>query len=138
MHDEPHLEAKPDLAREHRNQIAFARSDLVAHMPDLPLFENTAMVGFGLRRWLWISLPLELVTLLAGALIYVRAVFAKTRIGDAWLWRFVAAMAAIEFHAAFGPMPATPAAEARTALFPYGAPALLAGPVDRGRGTLNG
>jgi hypothetical protein len=112
--------------------------DLVVHMPDLPLFDDTAKVGFGLWRWLWISLPLELVTLLAGAVIYARAAPTKTRRGDAWLWLFVAAMAAIELYAAFGPMPATPAAEARTALYAYAGLALLAGLVDWARGTLNG
>jgi hypothetical protein len=112
--------------------------DLVVHMPDLPLFDNSAKVGFGLWRWLWISLPLELLTLLAGAVIYARAVPSRTRLGNAGLWLFVAAMAAVEFYAAFGPMPLTPAAEAQTALFAYGALALLAGLVDWGRGTLNG
>ena len=112
--------------------------DLVVHMPDLPLFDNSAKVGFGLWRWLWISLPLELVTLLVGAIIYMRVAPSKTRRGDVWLWAFVAAMAAVELYGAFGPMPPTPAAEAETALTAYGVLALLAGLVDRGRGTLNG
>jgi hypothetical protein len=112
--------------------------DLVVHMPDLPLFDNSAKVGFGLWRWLWISLPLELVTLLAGALIYARAVPSKTRFGDVCLWLFVAAMVAVELYGVFGPMPATPAAEAETALFAYGLLALLAGLVDWSRGTLAG
>jgi hypothetical protein len=112
--------------------------DLAVHMPDLPLFDNSAKVGFGLWRWLWISLPLELVTLLAGAVIYARAIPSKTRLGDVWLWIFVGAMCAIELYAAFGPAPATPAAEAQTALLAYGLMALLAGLVDWGRGTLNG
>jgi len=112
--------------------------DLVVHVPDLPLFDNSAKVGFGLWRWLWISLPLELVTLLVGAIVYVRVAPSKTRRGDVWLWAFVAAMAAVELYGAFGPMPPTPAAEAETALTAYGVLALLAGLVDRGRGTLNG
>jgi len=112
--------------------------DLVVHVPDLPLFDNSAKVGFGLWRWLWISLPLELVTLLVGAIVYARAVPSKTRRGDLWLWLFVAAMAAVELYGAFGPMPPTPAAEAETALTAYGVLALLAGLVDWGRGTLNG
>jgi hypothetical protein len=112
--------------------------DLVVHVPDLPLFDNTDKVGFGLWRWLWISLPLELVTLVVGAVIYARAVPARTRLGDVWLWLFVAAMAALELYAAFGPAPATPAAEAQTALLAYGVLALLAGLVDWARGTLKG
>jgi len=112
--------------------------DLVVHVPDLPLFDNSAKIGFGLWRWLWISLPLELVTLLAGAIVYVRAVPSKTGRGDVWLWLFVVAMAALELYSAFGPVPPTPAAEAETALTAYGLLALLAGLVDWGRGTLNG
>lgn len=112
--------------------------DLVVHMPDLPLFDNSAKVGFGLWRWLWISLALELITLAIGAVIYARAIPSKTRRGDIWLWLFVAAMAAVELYGAFGPIPATPAAEAETALAAYGILALLAGLVDWGRGTMNG
>ncbi len=41
-------------------------------------------------------------------------------------------MSAVELYAAFGPAPATPAAEAQTALFAYGLMALLAGLVDWG------
>jgi hypothetical protein len=112
--------------------------DLVVHVPDLPLFDNSAKVGFGLWRWLWISLPLELITLLVGAMVYVRAIPSKTRRGDVWLWLFVAVMAAVELYGSFGPIAPTPAAEAETALTAYGVLALLAGLVDWGRGTLNG
>jgi hypothetical protein len=112
--------------------------DFVVHVPDLPLIGDTDKVGLGLWHWLWISLPLELATLLAGAVVYVHAVPSKTRFGDVWLWTFVAAMAAVELYGSFGPPPTTPAAEAETALFAYGALALLAGLVDWGRGTLHG
>ena len=112
--------------------------DLVVHVPDLPLIGDTDKVGFGLWRWIWISLPLELVTLLAGAIIYARTVPSKTRRGDFWLWVFVAAMVAVELYGAFGPVPESPTAEAQTALVAYGALALLAGLVDWGRGTLRG
>ena len=112
--------------------------DLVVQEPDLPLFDNSAKVGFGLWRWLWISLPLELITLLVGAMVYVRAIPSKTRRGDVWLWLFVAAMCAAELYGSSGPIAPTPAAEAETALTAYGVLALLAGLVDWGRGTLNG
>jgi hypothetical protein len=105
--------------------------DLVVHMPDLWIWGDLKL-GFGLWRWLWISLPLELLSLFAGAWLYARFVPAKPR-GNAWLWLFVAAMAAVELYGVFGPPPASPAAEAQTALIAYGALALLAGLVDLSR-----
>jgi len=112
--------------------------DFVVHVPDLPLIGDADKVGLGLWRWMWISLPLELVTLIAGAIVYLRTVQSKTRLGDLWLWVFVAAMSGVELYASFGPAPATPAAEAQTALFAYGLLALLAGLVDWARGTTRG
>jgi hypothetical protein len=105
--------------------------DLVVHVPDLWIWGDLKL-GFGLWRWLWISLPLELLSLFAGAWLYARFVPAKPR-GNAWLWLFVAAMAAVELYGVFGPPPASPAAEAQTALIAYGALALLAGLVDLSR-----
>ena len=110
--------------------------DYVVHVPDLPLLDTQVKVGLGLWRWVWISLPLELATLLAGAVVYARAVPARTRFGDLGLWLFVAAMAAVEVYGAFGPPPALPADEAHTALIAYGAIAVLAGLVDWARGTV--
>jgi membrane-bound metal-dependent hydrolase YbcI (DUF457 family) len=108
--------------------------DLVVHRPDLWIYDDVKL-GFGLWRWLWLSLPLELATLLAGALLYARYVPAKTKTGDIGLWLFVGAMVLLEMYAAFGPPPASPIAEAQTALVAYGALAVLAGLVDWARGT---
>jgi hypothetical protein len=105
--------------------------DLVVHMPDLWIWGDLK-IGFGLWRWLWISLPLELISLFAGAWLYARFVPARPR-GNLWVWLLVAAMAAVELYGAFGPAPASPAAEAQTALIAYGALALLAGLVDLSR-----
>jgi hypothetical protein len=112
--------------------------DLVVHMPDLPLLGDSDKVGFGLWRWMWISLPLELATMIGGAILYARFAPSKTRFGDIALWVFVTAMAAVELYAMFGPAPVLPAAEAQTALFAYGLLALLAGLVDWSRGTTRG
>jgi hypothetical protein len=105
--------------------------DLVVHRPDLWIYDGVKL-GFGLWRWIWISLPLELATLLAGAWLYARYVPAR-RGGNVWLWLVVAAMTAVELYVAFGPEPASPAAEAQSALTAYGALALLAAIVDRTR-----
>jgi hypothetical protein len=102
--------------------------DLVVHAPDLWIYDGVKL-GFGLWRWLWISLPLELIVLFGGAWLYTSYVPAR-RGGNVWLWIFAGAMAAVEIYAVFGPPPATPAAEAQTALAAYAALALLAGVVD--------
>jgi hypothetical protein len=105
--------------------------DLAVHTPDLWIYDGVK-VGFGLWRWLWISLPLELLSLFIGAWLYVHFVPAR-RSGNLWLWIFASAMAAVEIYAAFGPPPASAVAEAQTALFAYGVLAALAGLVDLSR-----
>src|SRR3984957_14672031 len=102
--------------------------DLVVHVPDLWIYDGVK-VGFGLWRWLWISLPLELASLAIGAWIYARTVPARGY-GNAILWAFVALMAGIEVYAAFGPAPASSVAEAQTALVSSIALAIVAGIVD--------
>jgi hypothetical protein len=109
--------------------------DLVVHVPDLPLLGDSYKVGFSLWRHLWISFPLEIALIVAGAAYYARAVPSATQLGDIVLWLFVAVMAAIETYAAFGPDPASPVDEAHTALIAYLALAALAGTVDWARGT---
>lgn len=102
--------------------------DLLVHKPDLWIYDDMKL-GFGLWRWLWISLPLELIFLVTGAWLYARYVPAK-RNGNVWLWLFVALMATVEMYAAFGAAPPTPQAEAETALFAYGVIALVSVFVD--------
>jgi len=109
--------------------------DLLVHVPDLPIYDDTLKVGLGLWRHLWISLPLELLFLVIGAWLYARYVPTQRAHGDRWLWLFVAAMAVLEIYNEFAPAPAEPAAMAATALVAYGVLALLAGLVDRARGT---
>ena len=109
--------------------------DLVVHVPDLPLLGDSFKVGFGLWRHVWLSFPLEIALMLAGAGIYARTVPARSRFGDMALWSFVAAMTALETYGAFGPDPASPLAEAQTAIIAYLALAALAGVVDWSRGS---
>src|SRR5690242_16180577 len=109
--------------------------DLVVHVPDLPLLDNSFKVGFGLWRHLWISFPLEIALLVAGASLYARQVPSRTRPGDTYLWLLVAVMAGIETYASFGPEPSSAVAEAQTALIAYFALAAVAALVDWARGT---
>jgi len=110
--------------------------DLVVHVPDLPLLGDSYKVGFGLWRHVWISFPLEIAVLVAGAAIYARAVPSRSATGDRWLWGFVAAMTAVQVYANFGPAPASDDAQAYTALFAYALLAGLAALVDGRRGTV--
>jgi hypothetical protein len=109
--------------------------DLVVHVPDLPLVDNSFKVGFGLWRYLWLSFPLELLLLVAGAWVYARMVPSRTRFGDLTLWSYIVVMALIETYGTFGPEPTSPIAEAETALVAYFVLAALAGAVDWARGT---
>lgn len=110
--------------------------DLIVHVPDLPLYDDTAKVGFGLWRYLWLSLPLELALLAFGAWLYARLVPTRRAGGDRWLWIFVTAMAALEVYAALAPPPASPQEAALSGLAAYLVLTLLAALVDRRRGTM--
>lgn len=102
--------------------------DLAVHKPDLWIYDGVKW-GFGLWRWIWISLPLEILSIVVGAAFYAAYVPARAY-GNLVLWGFVALMAGVELYAAFGPPPVSGAAEARTALIAYGVLAALAGLVD--------
>ena len=105
--------------------------DLVVHAPDLWIYDGVK-VGFGLWRWLWISLPLELLSLFIGGWLYARFVPAR-RGGNLWLWLFVLAMAGLELYSVYGTPATTPAGSAQSALLAYGILAVLAGFVDLSR-----
>ena len=92
--------------------------DLIVHVPDLPLYDNTDKVGFGLWRHVAVSFPLELIVLAAGAWIYVRAAHPPIR-GRNALCIFVVLLAALQAYANFGPAPASETAMAVMALAFY-------------------
>jgi len=105
--------------------------DLVVHVPDLPLYDNTAKVGFGLWRHVALSFPLELIVLGLGAWLYARVTRFTGAKGRYWYWGFVAALAVLQVYGNFGPPPPSPENMAMTALFAYVALALLAAWVER-------
>ncbi len=105
--------------------------DLVVHVPDLPLYDNSAKVGFGLWRHVVLSFPLELIVLGLGAWLYARATTFASEKGRYVLWAFVAFLAALQAYANFGPPPSSPEAMALMALALYVALALLAAWVER-------
>jgi hypothetical protein len=105
--------------------------DLVVHTPDLPLYDNTAKVGFGLWRQVVLSFPLELIVLGLGAWLYARVTtFASAR-GRYVFWGFVVLLAALQVYANFGPPPESPEAMAVMALALYLVLAFLAALVER-------
>ncbi|MCI0434513.1 MAG: hypothetical protein L0271_12865 [Gemmatimonadetes bacterium] len=55
--------------------------DLIVHRPDLPLYDNTAKVGFGLWDYPVIAFLLEAVLLFAGIVLYLRSTRATTALG---------------------------------------------------------
>ncbi len=104
--------------------------DLIVHVPDLPLYDNTAKVGFGLWRHVALSFPLELIVLGLGAWLYARMIRFTGAKGQYWYWGFVAVLAALQVYANFGPPPSSPENMAMTALFLYVALALMAAYVE--------
>jgi hypothetical protein len=105
--------------------------DFVVHIPDLPLYDNTAKVGLGLWRHVALSFPLELALLVLGAWFYAR----QSRFGNAsgkhLYWGFVVLLAALQAYGNFGPAPASPRSMAITAFSFYVVVALVAGLVER-------
>jgi hypothetical protein len=104
--------------------------DLVVHTSDLPLYDNTAKVGFGLWRHVAFSLPLELIVLGLGAWLYARVTeFASP--GRRYLfWSFVIFLTVLQVYANFSPPPSSPEAMAVTVLALYGVLVLLAAWVE--------
>jgi hypothetical protein len=97
-------------------------------VPDLPLYDNTAKVGFGLWRHVILSFPLELLVLAVGAWLYSRS---ETLKRPALFWGFVIFLAAMQVYANFGPPPASETAMAVMALAFYVVLAALAAAVER-------
>src|ERR1700675_1671812 len=67
--------------------------DLIVHVPDLPLYDNTAKVGFGLWRHVALSFPLELIVLAMGAWFCARTPTFSGTGGRYVFWAFVAFLA---------------------------------------------
>jgi hypothetical protein len=105
--------------------------DLLVHVPDLPLYDNAAKVGFGLWRHVAVSFPLELIVLGLGAWLYARMTTFAGAGGRYLYWGFVIFLAAMQAYANFGPPPASPETMAMTALAFYVVLALLAHWVER-------
>lgn len=105
--------------------------DLIVHVQDLPLYDNTAKVGLGLWRHVLLSFPLELILLGLGAWFCARTeMFASAR-GRLALSGFVIFLVVAQVYANFGPPPSSADAMALTALALYALMAVSAAWVER-------
>ena len=100
--------------------------DLIVHTPDLPLYDNSDKVGFGLWRHVAISFPLEIAVLLAGTWYFARLLPPADQRGHWALRIFTVALIALQVFANFGPPPSSETAMAVMALSSYIALAALA------------
>jgi hypothetical protein len=105
--------------------------DLIVHVPDLPLYDDSAKIGFGLWRHVILSFPLELIILGLGAWAYTRKMTFATAKGRYVFWGFVVFLAAVQVYANFGPPPSSAEAMAVTALVFYLVLAALAALTER-------
>jgi hypothetical protein len=105
--------------------------DLLVHVRDLPLYDNSAKIGFGLWRHVVVSFPLELIVLAAGASLYARTMTFASAKGRYVFWAFVFFLMAVQVYANFGPPPTSPNAMAFMALALYVVIAALAAWVER-------
>jgi hypothetical protein len=100
--------------------------DLIVHVPDLALYDNSDKVGLGLWRHVAISFPLEIIVLVAGVWIFARALPPASRRGHIALRSFIALLVLVQVYANFGPPPPSETAMAIMALVLYLVFAVLA------------
>lgn len=107
--------------------------DLIVHVPDLALYDDTLKMGFGLWNYPEIALPLELVLLAFGVFVYMRSTVPVSVIGRFGMPVLAVMISVLQVYVFFGPDPAGPDAMAATALGSYVAIAAVAEVLDRQR-----
>jgi|SRR6267154_928332 len=93
--------------------------DVLVHRPDLPLYDDTMKIGFGLWNYPAVALALEAALLFGGMLLYLKVTRPINAIGRVGMPIFGVVMLAIQSYVFFGPPPVSPAAAAMTALVAY-------------------
>lgn len=89
--------------------------DLIVHVPDLPLYDDTVKVGLGLWNRPMIALGLEAALLFGGLWLYLRS-----RGGRPVAWcAFGLVMLGVQVYVFFGPPPPSDKAAAITAMAGY-------------------
>lgn len=93
--------------------------DLIVHRPDLPLYDETFKMGFGLWNSPVIAFGLEIILLFGGILLYLRTTTAANASGKFGMLILGLVLIAIQSVVFFGAPPSSPAAAALTALVAY-------------------
>jgi hypothetical protein len=107
--------------------------DLVVHIRDLPLYDNTAKVGLGLWNYRYPAFVLEIALVVAGIVVYLRGSRAVDRIGRIGPWLFVVLLIAVQAGVFFGGAASSPTAAAVIALVSYAGFAAIAEWLDHHR-----
>ena len=110
-------------------------TDLIVHVPDLPLLSGDPKFGFGLWRDFWLSQSLEIGLLFLAVLAYVMTTTPKTRLGRFAPWIFFAFLAAVQAFTHLPPPDPVPTmfAFAAQALAAFSVLAVLAWLTERTR-----
>ncbi|HEX2866013.1 MAG TPA: hypothetical protein VHO03_03175 [Ignavibacteriales bacterium] len=80
--------------------------DLISHVPDLPLYPGGSMkVGLGLWNFVHMTILVESLIFIAGAIIYIFSTRALNKKGTIGLWLLLAFLAGIYISGIFSPPP---------------------------------
>lgn len=93
--------------------------DLIVHRPDLPLYDDTYKLGFGLWNYPTLALALEASLLFGGIFLYLRASKAVSPIGKFGMLGFGILLLIVQGIVFFGAPPPSASAAALTALLSY-------------------
>ena len=93
--------------------------DLIVHRPDLPLYDDTFKMGFGLWNFPAIAFGLEIILLFGGMLLYLRSTTAANAIGKFGIPILGLILIAAQSVIFFGAPPTSAAAAALMALISY-------------------
>ena len=107
--------------------------DLIVHRPDLPLYDDTMKMGFGLWNFPVVAFLLEAILLFGGMALYLARTTPVDSVGRFGHPVFGIVMLAIQAYVFFGPPPVSPSAAAVTALVSYVVLALVARALDKRR-----
>ncbi|HET6892240.1 MAG TPA: hypothetical protein VFH31_14150 [Pyrinomonadaceae bacterium] len=93
--------------------------DLIVHRPDLPLYDDTYKMGFGVWNYPALALALEASLLFGGMFLYLRSTHAVSKLGKFGMPVFGIVLLAIQAVIFFGSPPSSPSAAALTAILSY-------------------